>query len=121
MTLPVKYRPSNFDDFVGNEILKTNLSSLLESSEYMPNTILLQGESGCGKTTLARIIANGLGTKNIGLQEFDMSKTRSLGEARKIILESTCLGFGNGNRVVIIEEFHGSTPLLQKPVNFYMK
>lgn len=45
-----------FENFIGNAALKTDLSVAF-SRRRLPHTILLQGEAGLGKKTLARILA----------------------------------------------------------------
>ena len=45
-----------FEGFVGNAELKAALSGAL-SRRRLPHAILLQGEAGLGKRTLARLIA----------------------------------------------------------------
>lgn len=45
-----------FEDFVGNAALKSTLSGVF-SRRRLPHAILLQGEAGLGKRTLARLIA----------------------------------------------------------------
>ena len=45
-----------FEDFAGNAALKTALSAAF-SRRRLPHTLLLQGESGLGKRTLAQILA----------------------------------------------------------------
>ena len=45
-----------FVDFVGNEKIKQQLLYLLEASQ-LPHAIILEGEEGLGKKTLAREIA----------------------------------------------------------------
>ena len=49
----------NFNHFLGNEKVKEQLSFLLNSNR-LPHAIILEGESGIGKTTLAREIAAAL-------------------------------------------------------------
>lgn len=51
-----KYRPSTLADYIGNEKLKKTAIATL-SRENKPQIILLQGASGCGKTTFARLLA----------------------------------------------------------------
>lgn len=49
----------NFTYFIGNENLKKRVSALMDSSR-LPHAILIEGESGLGKRTLAREIAAAL-------------------------------------------------------------
>ena len=51
-----KYRPSNLKGYVGNEKMKQSAMVAL-AKEVKPQVILLEGDSGCGKTTFARILA----------------------------------------------------------------
>ena len=46
----------NFNDFLGNEKIKEQLSVLIETKR-LPHAIILEGEEGMGKRTLARNIA----------------------------------------------------------------
>lgn len=51
-----KYRPSTFAGYIGNDKLKTAVMSAL-TKDTRPQVILLEGASGCGKTTFARLLA----------------------------------------------------------------
>jgi Holliday junction DNA helicase RuvB len=54
-------RPRNLDDFVGQEKIKDNLKILLEAATRRRESaehVLLYGNAGLGKTTLAHIIAS---------------------------------------------------------------
>ena len=51
-----RYRPSRLDDVAGNHEAKRKMRNWL-TKMGIPRCILFCGESGCGKTTLARILA----------------------------------------------------------------
>ncbi|XKL68998.1 hypothetical protein PGB90_006767 [Kerria lacca] len=56
MNIALKYRPSSFKDLVGQDILVRILENAFTLNK-IPQSILLSGSSGIGKTTTARIIA----------------------------------------------------------------
>ena len=49
----------DFSGFLGNDEVKTALSAAFASQRF-PHAIVLQGEKGCGKRTLAKLIAKAL-------------------------------------------------------------
>lgn len=51
-----KYRPKNFTNIVGNERTVNSFLAMLRQ-DGRPQVILIEGASGCGKTTFARLIA----------------------------------------------------------------
>ena len=50
-----QYRPSSLNGYIGNQGVKETVKRYLKNGR--PQSYLLKGASGCGKTTLARIIA----------------------------------------------------------------
>lgn len=53
----------DFSGFLGNDEVKTALSAAFALQRF-PHAIVLQGDSGCGKRTLAKIIAKALVCRN---------------------------------------------------------
>lgn len=51
-----KYRSKRLSEYIGNEKLKADVAALVKSP-VRPQLILLQGYSGCGKTTMARLLS----------------------------------------------------------------
>lgn len=60
MPLHVDHRPKDFDEIIGNKATIQSLKSIFNRKSDYPHLILLQGNKGCGKTTLGRIIASKL-------------------------------------------------------------
>ena len=61
--LALKYRPSNFGDLVGQEIIGETISNSVKLNK-IPNAYLFTGIRGVGKTTIARIVAKSLNCSN---------------------------------------------------------
>src|SRR6266571_3836377 len=54
-----KYRPSNFNDLIGQEAMVRTISNAFETGR-IPQAWILTGVRGVGKTTTARIVARAL-------------------------------------------------------------
>ncbi|KKS19094.1 MAG: polymerase III, subunit gamma and tau protein [Parcubacteria group bacterium GW2011_GWC1_41_7] len=59
-----KYRPSTFEDIIGQDIIVTVLRNFLKNEEKLPQGYVFAGQRGTGKTTTARIFAKTLNCQN---------------------------------------------------------
>ena len=57
--LALKYRPQEFRDLIGQEIMSQTITNAIDLGKT-PNAYLLTGIRGVGKTTTARLIAKAL-------------------------------------------------------------
>lgn len=119
MPLQTEYRPKTFKQVVGNkDTIKAIKSALAE--EKHNHCILLSGDSGCGKTTLAYLIAKRLGaydhksTRNVCFREFNASDFRGVDMVRGVRQESAKAPLGGDVRVYFFDECHKLTPDAQE-------
>jgi DNA polymerase III subunit gamma/tau len=89
-----KYRPSTFDELIGQESLVTTLSNALKMGR-LAHAFVLTGLRGIGKTTTARIIARGL---NCTGEDGQGGPTLS-----PCGVCSSCTGIAEGRHVDVIE------------------
>lgn len=61
--LALKYRPQNFDDLIGQEVVAETITNSIKADK-IPNAYLFTGIRGIGKTTTARIVAKALNCSN---------------------------------------------------------
>lgn len=100
-----KYRPKSLKTFVG-EVLKNEIEQSFSTKEK-PHTILLHGPYGCGKTTLARIIAKKyLGIFNVDIKEINAADDTGVDKVRKIIRNASLSSLMGEGKAYIIDECH---------------
>ena len=72
MSFNIEHRPKDFTEIIGNQDIIESLESLLKQKNP-PHTYLFHGQTGCGKTTFARILANKLDCSEYDVIEINAS------------------------------------------------
>jgi len=100
-----KYRPQRFKDVVGQDavvnILKNSIKDGAVSHAY-----LFTGSRGTGKTSIARILAQEIGTSPNDLYEIDAASNRGIDDIRALREAVQSLPFESKYKVYIIDEVH---------------
>jgi len=87
--LALKYRPQNFDDLIGQDVVAETITNSIVANK-VPNAYLFTGIRGVGKTTIARIVAKALNCKN-GIQKNCQNKC------------DNCQAITNSNHIDVLE------------------
>ena len=109
--LAEKYRPSSWDEVIGQEKVINRLFSLAKRDGLAGRAYWLSGQSGTGKTTIARLIANDVADE-FNITELDAA-TLNVSDLVEIEREMQSYGIGlKTGRAYLVNEAHG----LRKPV-----
>lgn len=121
-----KYRPTNFDDLIGQEALVQTLSNAIKTGR-IAHAFLLTGIRGIGKTTTARIIARALtcekgptinpcgecsnckmiaDDRHVDVLEMDAASHTGVGDIRELIETVRYLPTSARYKIYIIDEVH---------------
>ena len=103
MELYRKYRPAEFDDMVGNE---STIKALRKELENGSHVFLMTGPAGCGKTTLARIMAKEVGAGELSIREINSAENRGIDTAREIMEQMRFSPVDGNSLVWILDEMH---------------
>ncbi len=106
MSLYHKYRPADFGEMFGNRQAVDALQSILSNEKGHPHALLLHGPTGCGKTTLSRIITNELGAKGNDHIEVDSADFRGIDTIRAIRRNAQYSPTESPCRVWVLDECH---------------
>lgn len=109
MNLYLKYRPTDLTQIKGNADIVSVLDKMLDDVDKCPHVFLLHGGTGCGKTTLGRIIADRLGCVGSDYREIDSGDFRGIETIRDIRKNSLFMPTQGRCRIWLIDESHRLT------------
>ncbi len=123
-----KYRPSNFDELIGQEAMVRTLSNAIDTGR-LAHAFIMTGVRGVGKTTTARIIAKGLNctasdgptispcgtcescisiaeSRHVDVLEMDAASRTGVDDIREIIESVRYAPISARYKIYIIDEVH---------------
>lgn len=103
------YRPETWDEFVGNEKTVDTIRKRIGETHFF----LFHGQRGCGKTTLARLVAKEMGVGELDLYEIDAASNRGIDQAKALkgtFRNKAMDQNGSGKKMYIFDEAHRLTP-----------
>jgi DNA polymerase-3 subunit gamma/tau len=100
-----KYRPESFADVKDQEHIVSVLEGAIKKGE-IPHAILFSGTRGTGKTTLARLFAQAIGTAPMDLYEIDAASNRGIDDIRELKEAVHTMPYESEQKVYIIDEVH---------------
>jgi DNA polymerase-3 subunit gamma/tau len=134
-SLPLKYRPQQLENLIGQEFIKTTLKNALSAKKIAP-AYLFAGPRGTGKTSTARILAKSLNclaveqptvepcgkcsscrsierSNAIDVTEIDAASHNGVDNARELIELSHLAPAQVRYKMFLIDEAHGLTTAAQ--------
>ncbi|MDO5654540.1 MAG: DNA polymerase III subunit gamma/tau [Flavobacteriaceae bacterium] len=109
-----KYRPTSFDEVVGQEVISTTLEHAIKSNQ-LAQALLFCGPRGVGKTTCARILARRINEEAgvssdddfaFNIFELDAASNNSVDDIRNLIDQVRFPPQVGKYKVYIIDEVH---------------
>lgn len=116
MPLAIDYRPTKLSEVAGNEGIKKSLTALLKRpTKDIPRCFAFFGQSGTGKTTLARIVASMLGCESTDFYELNAASVRGIDTIRDIEKQIRFKPIHGKKRVWLLDECFAKGTQIQTP------
>ncbi|OHB09371.1 MAG: DNA polymerase III, subunit gamma and tau [Candidatus Zambryskibacteria bacterium RIFCSPLOWO2_02_FULL_39_26] len=100
-----KYRPAKFSGIIGQDHIVKVLEAETKSGE-ISHAYLFSGTRGTGKTSVARIFADAIGTSKNDIYEIDAASNTSVEDIRALNESVFTLPFESKYKVYILDEIH---------------
>jgi len=98
-----RYRPQKLSEVVGQDDAVNTLRDFIRR-KAVPHFLLFAGESGCGKTTTARILKRALNCSDIDFHELNIADLRGIDVVRDIRSHVMQAPLGGDSRVWLLDE-----------------
>jgi len=105
MNLYEKYRPASWSEVVGQDKVIEKIMDLKKRDGLKGRSYWLSGQSGTGKTTIARLLAAEI-ADNFYIEELDATSL-TVADLKQIESAWQLYSLGKGGRAFIINEAHG--------------
>jgi len=99
------YRPSKWSEVMGQDHIVDVLKDTIQNKR-IAHAYLFSGSRGTGKTSVARILAKSIETKEDDIYEIDAASNRGIDNIRELREHVSVLPFGSPFKVYIIDEVH---------------
>ena len=105
MALYRTYRPARFAEVLGQDHITKVLEAAVKQKK-VAHAYLFAGGRGTGKTSMARILAHALGTRDEDVYEIDAASNRQVDDARTLREGVSTLPFSSTYKFYILDEVH---------------
>ena len=107
-SLAVKYRPKTFEEVCGQSVTTKILQRVIETRNFK-HCYLFAGDSGCGKTSLARCFSSAINQGAGSPIEIDAASSNGVDQVRAIIEAGNQRSLDSEYKIFIIDECHAIT------------